>query len=36
MPFDGIAIRAMVEELNSMLLEARIDKIHQPEKTNWS
>ena len=32
MPFDGIAIRAMVEELNSMLLEARIDKIHQPEK----
>lgn len=32
MPFDGIAIRAMVEELNSMLVDARIDKIHQPEK----
>ncbi len=32
MPFDGIAIRAMVEELNSMLLDARIDKIYQPEK----
>ncbi len=32
MPFDGIAIKALVEELNSRLLDARIDKIHQPEK----
>ncbi|KUG03827.1 fibronectin/fibrinogen-binding protein [hydrocarbon metagenome] len=32
MPFDGIAIKAVTEELNSSLLDARIDKIHQPEK----
>ncbi len=32
MPFDGMAIKALVEELNSRLLDARIDKIHQPEK----
>lgn len=32
MPFDGMAIKVMAEELNSLLVEARIDKIHQPEK----
>jgi len=32
MPFDGICIRAITSELNSDLLNARIDKIHQPEK----
>ncbi len=32
MPFDGMAIKALVEELNSSLKDARIDKIHQPEK----
>jgi predicted ribosome quality control (RQC) complex YloA/Tae2 family protein len=32
MPFDGLTIRALTRELNSDLSEARIDKIHQPEK----
>ncbi|MEN6349187.1 MAG: NFACT RNA binding domain-containing protein [Syntrophomonas sp.] len=32
MPFDGISIRALCRELNSDLLDARIDKIFQPEK----
>lgn len=32
MPFDGLTIRALCKELNSQLLNARIDKIHQPEK----
>jgi predicted ribosome quality control (RQC) complex YloA/Tae2 family protein len=32
MPFDGIAIRAVCRELNDQLHNARIDKIHQPEK----
>ncbi|MGI5920248.1 MAG: Rqc2 family fibronectin-binding protein [Syntrophomonadaceae bacterium] len=32
MPFDGITIRALAQELNKDLLNARIDKIHQPEK----
>ena len=32
MPFDGLAIRAITRELNSDLIDARIDKIHQPEK----
>ncbi len=32
MPFDGLAIKAVTEELNSSLLDARIDKIYQPEK----
>jgi len=32
MPFDGIAIKALSAELNTELIDARIDKIHQPEK----
>lgn len=32
MPFDGITIRAVTKELHSELVNARIDKIHQPEK----
>lgn len=32
MPFDGITIRALAQELNADLFNARIDKIHQPEK----
>lgn len=32
MPFDGLAIRAISRELNSLLVDSRIDKIHQPEK----
>lgn len=32
MPFDGLAIRALSLELNEYLNNARIDKIHQPEK----
>jgi len=32
MPFDGITIQALCQELNSRLVEARIDKIFQPEK----
>ncbi len=32
MPFDGLAIRAISRELNSLLIDSRIDKIHQPEK----
>ncbi len=32
MPFDGLVIRALAKELNSNLIDARIDKIHQPEK----
>ncbi|MDD3853991.1 MAG: NFACT family protein, partial [Syntrophomonadaceae bacterium] len=32
MPFDGFTIRAIANELNNTLLQARIDKIHQPEK----
>lgn len=32
MPFDGITIRALAQELNTDLIETRIDKIHQPEK----
>jgi predicted ribosome quality control (RQC) complex YloA/Tae2 family protein len=32
MPFDGIAIRAVCQELDHDLDNARIDKIHQPEK----
>ncbi len=32
MPFDGLAIRALTRELNEYLNNARIDKIHQPEK----
>ena len=32
MPFDGIAIRAVCQELDHDLSNARIDKIHQPEK----
>lgn len=32
MPFDGLTIRALTRELNSDLIDARIDKIHQPEK----
>ncbi len=32
MPFDGLVIKALAAELNSELADARIDKIHQPEK----
>lgn len=32
MPFDGLTIRAVSDELNNALLNARIDKIFQPEK----
>lgn len=32
MPFDGLAIRALTRELNSELIDARIDKIYQPER----
>lgn len=32
MPFDGITIRALCQELDDRLMDARIDKIHQPEK----
>jgi predicted ribosome quality control (RQC) complex YloA/Tae2 family protein len=32
MPFDGLVIRALAKELNNDLIDARIDKIHQPEK----
>ncbi|MGE5455062.1 MAG: NFACT family protein [Methylocystaceae bacterium] len=32
MPFDGLFIRTLVQELNEDLRDARIDKIHQPEK----
>ncbi|MBO8159407.1 NFACT RNA binding domain-containing protein [Thermosyntropha sp.] len=32
MPFDGFTIKAICSELNEELLDARIDKIYQPEK----
>lgn len=32
MPFDGLTIRAVTDELHNTLLNARIDKIYQPEK----
>lgn len=32
MPFDGLTIRSICKELNRELVNARIDKIHQPEK----
>jgi len=32
MPFDGIAIHSLCHELDSRLVDARIDKIFQPEK----
>ncbi len=32
MPFDGLAIRAICKELTENFLNARIDKIHQPDK----
>ncbi len=32
MPFDGLTIRALCAELNNDLHDARVDKIHQPEK----
>ncbi len=32
MPFDGLTIRALCRELNLELNNARIDKIHQPER----
>ncbi len=32
MPFDGIIIRAVTKEMNSEIVNARIDKIYQPEK----
>jgi predicted ribosome quality control (RQC) complex YloA/Tae2 family protein len=31
-PFDGLTIRAVSDELNQTLYNARIDKIFQPEK----
>ncbi|MDD3269195.1 MAG: NFACT RNA binding domain-containing protein [Syntrophomonadaceae bacterium] len=36
MPFDGLTIRALCRELNTLLLDARIDKIYQPEKDELS
>lgn len=36
MPFDGLAIRAICQELNNSLTDSRIDKIHQPEKDELS
>ena len=36
MPFDGLTIRALSRELNEYLNNARIDKIHQPEKDELS
>ncbi|MDO4539688.1 MAG: NFACT RNA binding domain-containing protein, partial [Syntrophomonadaceae bacterium] len=32
MPFDGLTLRALLHELNAQYQDARIDKIHQPEK----
>lgn len=32
MPYDGLTIRAIASELDKSLFNARIDKIHQPEK----
>ena len=32
MAFDGIVINAVVNELNSILKDGKIDKIYQPEK----
>jgi len=32
MPFDGLTIRAVTRELNQDLGDARIDKIHHPER----
>lgn len=32
MPFDGITIRSLTNELNSWLTDARINSIHQPER----
>ncbi len=32
MPFDGLTIKALTRELNSQLIDARIDKIYQPER----
>jgi predicted ribosome quality control (RQC) complex YloA/Tae2 family protein len=32
MPFDGLAIKALTRELNTELIDARIDKIYQPER----
>ncbi len=36
MPFDGLTIRALTQELHSDLLGGRIDKIYQPEKDELS
>ena len=33
MPFDGITIKCLVNELNSKLKGGRVDKIHQPERS---
>lgn len=32
MPFDGITIHALTDEIRSIIVGKRIDKIHQPEK----
>ena len=32
MAFDAVAVRCLIQELNSHILNGRIDKIHQPEK----
>lgn len=32
MPFDGIVVRSMVDEMNQTILNGKIDKIYQPEK----
>jgi len=33
MPFDGITINCLVNELNNKLKGGRVDKIHQPERS---
>ena len=32
MAFDGITVHAIANELNNVLKDGRIDKIHQPER----
>lgn len=32
MPFDGIVVRSVVDEMNQYILNGKIDKIYQPEK----
>lgn len=32
MPFDGFSVQSITQELNHLLVNSRIDKIHQPDK----